>query len=459
MNRPVIHILYGSQTGTAQDVSYQVGNSLKRRHFEVNITYMDNFDYMTLPTLSCVLFICSTTGQGVVPDNMKRFWQFLLRKDLPSNSLNNISISVFGLGDSGYPLYNAAARKLYQRLLQLGANILYPRGLGDDQDELGYDQALAIWLDGLLSKLLELYPLDKNLKIIPDNIPLKPPLNVEIKPLINKISNNTDKFELNAYGEGLSKYIPKLITIKKERITSINHFQNVLHIEFDISNYPELNNRKPGDIISIHPKNNKDDVLKFLKYLKIDNPNDIIYINTTANELNYLPQNGIKIFDLFTYYIDILGTPGRSFFSFLSYFALNELEKEKLLELSQAKYMNDYYKYCVKEKRSYMEVLSEFSSVDIPIEYLLYHIPRIQPRQFSIASSSLYYPNSIHITLAVLQFQTPYKRQRIGLCSQYLSSLTIGSNVYIGLKQGAFNIPNNDTIYKHSYILIGPVQV
>ena len=39
--------------------------------------------------------------QGEVPNNMKTFWKFLLRKSLPVDSLKGILVAVFGLGDSG----------------------------------------------------------------------------------------------------------------------------------------------------------------------------------------------------------------------------------------------------------------------------------------------------------------------------------------------------------------------
>ena len=52
---------------------------------------------------------------------MRTFWRFLLRKDLPANVLDQISFAVFGLGDSSYAKYNFMARKLGNRLKQLGA--------------------------------------------------------------------------------------------------------------------------------------------------------------------------------------------------------------------------------------------------------------------------------------------------------------------------------------------------
>ncbi len=49
-----------------------------------------------------VVFVCSTTGQGDEPANMRNFWKFLLRKSLPPSSLAGVTIAVVGLGDSSY---------------------------------------------------------------------------------------------------------------------------------------------------------------------------------------------------------------------------------------------------------------------------------------------------------------------------------------------------------------------
>jgi sulfite reductase alpha subunit-like flavoprotein len=83
------------------------------------------------------IIVCSTTGDGEEPDNMKRFWRFLLRRNLPIDLLEPIDYAVFGLGDSSYPKYNFVAKKLWKRLQQLGARSLLNRGDGDDQHYLG----------------------------------------------------------------------------------------------------------------------------------------------------------------------------------------------------------------------------------------------------------------------------------------------------------------------------------
>lgn len=73
----------------------------------------------------------ATTGDGEPPQTMLNAWKFLLRADLPANSLSKLKFTVFGLGDSTYPLFNAMAKKLTQRLLNLGAELIHKIGLGD----------------------------------------------------------------------------------------------------------------------------------------------------------------------------------------------------------------------------------------------------------------------------------------------------------------------------------------
>ena len=81
--------------------------------------------------MQLVVFIVATTGDGEPPSSMLKSWKFLLRKDLPTNSLKNLKFTVFGLGDSSYVLFNAMAKKLTKRLLDLGASLIHEVGLGD----------------------------------------------------------------------------------------------------------------------------------------------------------------------------------------------------------------------------------------------------------------------------------------------------------------------------------------
>ena len=88
---------------------------------KTSILALDDYNIFNLPTEKLIVFIVATTGDGDPPTNMINSWKFLLRKDLPSGSLSALKFTVFGLGDSSYEKFNAMAKKLTQRLLDLGA--------------------------------------------------------------------------------------------------------------------------------------------------------------------------------------------------------------------------------------------------------------------------------------------------------------------------------------------------
>jgi len=131
-----------------------------RHHFIPSVKAMDAFDISDLPSTERAAFVCSTTGQGETPDNMRRFWRFLRRADLPPDSLSLLKYSTFGLGDSSYPIFNGVARRLHERLRTLGGTPIVHRALGDDQHPMGYDGALEEWLPNFIKALKQTYAED-----------------------------------------------------------------------------------------------------------------------------------------------------------------------------------------------------------------------------------------------------------------------------------------------------------
>ena len=59
----------------------------------------------------------------------------------------------------------------------------------------------------------------------------------------------------------------------------------------------------------------------------------------------------------FALYLDILGTPRRVFYEQLSFFAADEEERERLLEMSTSAGTDLYHNYSWREHRTYVEVL------------------------------------------------------------------------------------------------------
>ena len=81
-DRPLL-ILFGSQTGTAEEVADRLAAESLRWHFVPRVVPMEEYDVARLPAEPFVVCVASTTGEGEVPDGMRPLWSFLLRRDLP----------------------------------------------------------------------------------------------------------------------------------------------------------------------------------------------------------------------------------------------------------------------------------------------------------------------------------------------------------------------------------------
>lgn len=219
-------ILYGSQTGTAQDLAEQIWRESKRFHFTGTVMPMDKYEVRDLTDEKLVIFVCSTTGQGEEPDNMKTFWKFLLRRSLPPDSLNALHYAVLGLGDSSYEKFNFVSKRLNKRLQQLGANAIQAIGLCDDQHDLGASAVYIKWIADLWNELLVECPLPAGLTPL-DESPRQIRWNVEIIQA-NNIQNL--RSHLNIY-ENYRDAVFDETTFKTTVIVSILAFEimNLLH--------------------------------------------------------------------------------------------------------------------------------------------------------------------------------------------------------------------------------------
>ncbi|KAI0186193.1 hypothetical protein EV127DRAFT_185979 [Xylaria flabelliformis] len=175
-----ILILYGSETGNGEEAASDIERMARRLHFKTLLEEMDDVELRDLLQYSLVIFVISTTGQGDLPKNARKFWKSLLRKRLPANCLSQVNFTTFGLGDSSYFQYNWAARKLHKRLEQLGAVEFLPRGEADERHEDGVDGTFLPWCLTLQTYLETNYPLPPGVSPIPPDVQLPPKFTIEL---------------------------------------------------------------------------------------------------------------------------------------------------------------------------------------------------------------------------------------------------------------------------------------
>ncbi|XP_069790684.1 NADPH-dependent diflavin oxidoreductase 1 isoform X2 [Narcine bancroftii] len=451
-------VLFGSQTGTAQDVAERIGREGVRRHFVCRVLPLDNYTIADLIQEPLVVFVCSTTGQGEPPDNMKKFWRFIFRRNLPAASLSMMNSAVLGLGDSSYPKFNFIAKKLSKRLMQLGSNKLLPVGLGDDQHDLGPDAVIDPWLEEFWDHALRIYPLPLGVTILGDDIILPSKYSFQFEEdASNGLSVGPSDMnrEITAPPSQLHPFPAQMIA--NERVTDENHFQDVRLISFDVTDSGI--EYSAGDIVMIEPRNSPDTVEHFCQLFHLDpRKRFILKPNDSATPLPARLPQPCTVQYLVERYLDINCVPRRSFFELLSYFSPDELEREKLKEFSSAEGQEELYSYCNRPRRTTLEVLFDFSQTTaaVPNDYLLDLIPEIRPRAFSIASSELAHPGQIQILMAVVQYKTKLKKPRCGVCSTWLASQDPQQgdvHVPLWVKKGTLQFPADIEI---PVIMVGP---
>jgi len=444
-------VLYGSQTGSAQEIAESIGVGLSIRNFDsVRVSSLDDYQRENLPDEALVVFVVATTGDGDPPDNMREFWRFLLRKGLPSDVLSEMRFAVLGLGDSSYAKYNVVGRKLRNRLLQLGAVEIATTGLTDDQSEHGMEADLDYWLDKeLWPKLLALYPLPAGF-VVDTSPKLKPPTVSNITLCGNDMQVRSIRKPIRGcYTDSEGNVLFDGIVIRNDRITSQDWEQDVRHLEINAVDCPPY---VAGDIAVVYPENIIDEhkLITFARRLGID---DLDLKFTCLQFEKMFLQPCMDGRTLLIRYLDILGTPRRSFFEAMHFFATDEDEKAKLLEMASSEGNDLFHAYCKKERKSYVDVFDDFKTISLPLEYAIDLIPLLLPRQYSISSCRKVHGNNvIHLTVAILEYITPWGRHKTGVCSSFICSLSSESVLTMGVKRGSLLSPSEAV----PMVMIGP---
>ncbi|KAK2589770.1 NAPDH-dependent diflavin reductase [Conoideocrella luteorostrata] len=455
-------VLYGSETGNAQDMAEELDKLCQRLHFTSRVEELDSVGLNELLQHQLVLFVISTTGQGDVPHNALSFWKKLLRKKLPPGCLGQMKYSCVGLGDSTYLKFNWAARKLIRRLGQLGATAFIEPCEADEQFPEGIEGSFVRWADGLRNHLIEHFPDPKGRKPVPDDEILPPKWS--LAPALNRVANTTNPPVNGSKTKELPTTPPvdhlpipcghSATLVKNERMTPPSHWQDVRLVSFDIPTHPDRAIQiNPGDCLTIYPKNFPQDVQKVISLMEWDNiadqPLDLSLCPLPS--MLHTPSSS-TLRNILIHNIDINAVPKRSFLKNISYFSDNKDHKDRLLEFTMTEFLDEYFDYATRSRRTIIEVLEEFYSVRVPAERIIDVFPLIRGRDFSIAnhpqqqqvssssssssstSTSTSTSTRIELLVALVKYSTILRKPRQGLCSRYISSLPALTTLSITIK-------------------------
>ncbi|WOT04247.1 flavodoxin [Shewanella youngdeokensis] len=113
-----VNLVFGTVYGGAQYVAETMQQLLANSGYDVVLYSSDELVDFVPPQDELLLMICSTTGQGDLPDDILP-WFLMMQSTAPY--LPELAFGIIGLGDSSYETYCGAAEQLVALFEDLGA--------------------------------------------------------------------------------------------------------------------------------------------------------------------------------------------------------------------------------------------------------------------------------------------------------------------------------------------------
>ncbi|KAI1386437.1 NADPH-cytochrome P450 reductase [Hypoxylon trugodes] len=426
-------ILYGSQTGTAEDYASRLAKEGKSRFgLETMVADLEDYDYDNLdsiPSDKVVMFVLATYGEGEPTDNAVEFYEFITGEDVAFSQsadppLANLNYVAFGLGNNTYEHYNSMVRNVNKALQKLGANRIGEAGEGDDGAGTMEEDFLA-WKDPMWAALAEKMGLEEREAVY------EPIFGIVERDGLTKDSaevylGEPNKMHLEGSAKGpFNAHNPYIAPIAESKELFSVKDRNCLHLEVDISG--SNLSYQTGDHIAIWPTNAGREVDLFLGILGLEDKKDTVISVKALEPTAKVPFPTPTTFDaIVRYHLEIGAPVSRQFLGTLAAFAPDDATKAEMAKLGSDK---DYFQDKIsKNHYNIARTLGVVSNgqkwTNVPFSALIEGLTKLQPRYYSISSSSLVQPKKISITAVVENQLIPGRAEPFrGVATNYLLAL------------------------------------
>uniref|UniRef100_A0A674BS48 nitric-oxide synthase (NADPH) n=1 Tax=Salmo trutta TaxID=8032 RepID=A0A674BS48_SALTR len=272
-----------------------------------------------------------------------------------------------------------------------------------------------------------------------------------------------DVFQDGVTGDIHKKKVYGAKIIQSENLqSSTSNSRSTIFVRLHTNNEDSLA-YQPGDHLGIFPGNHEDLVTALIEKLEDAppvnqiGPSNVLLCLFSPSEgviSNWLEEPRIPpctIYQAFQYFLDITTPPSPVLLQQFASLATNDKQRKKLETLSK-----EYEKWKWYNNPTMVEVLDEFPSIQMPSTLLLTQLPLLQPRYYSISSSSDVHPGEIHLTVAVVSYKTRDGEGPIhhGVCSSWLNRIEAEEMVPCFVRGApTFRLPKD---HRAPCILVGP---
>ena len=396
-------ILYGSQTGNAENIAYDTAEKAKEYGLTATVQDMDDVDARAFVKSSRILIITSTYGEGEHPDNAETLWETMCSNNAPK--LSNTYFSILALGDTSYDDFCLAGKEWDEKLAELGATRITDRVDCD----IDFEQLAEEWMIATLPA-----------------IAAKGSDGEGASTTSSPVAKQKSKY---------SRKNPLQATLKHKRVlTKEGSSKEIVHYELSLEGNGEC--YKPGDALNVIPQNQPELVNTLLDHF-----------NFSGDEKPSWNGENHSLRELFTHYLDIR-TPSKELVQILAV-AASDHHVIQMLGKEDSSALNDFL-----WGKDILDLVKAYPTVSLSLAEILTQLKPIAPRAYSISSSLNKHNDEVHLTIGSVRYKNS-ERDYNGTCSTWLADLVENGNkipCYFAPNKN-FAVPEDD---KAPMIMVGP---
>jgi cytochrome P450 / NADPH-cytochrome P450 reductase len=401
----VVHVLYGSNAGTAKALAERVAEEARLYGVQAGLAPLDDYADRLAALQRVVIVTASYEGQP--PDNAVRF---LARVTAPEvQPLEHVHYAVFGCGDRQWlRTYQAVPTALDEALARAGAQRLLPRAEGDASGDLL--SAFEDWSRALLSQLTA----------GASERTAAPRLSVEVTS--NARASALQQIEL---AEALVCDNRSLVDL------GAPFARDKRHIELEL---PANLRYRTGDYLAVLPRNAAENVQRALKHFALAADAQLVLSGRGARASTLPLERPISAEELFAGYVELATPATRSDVLRLAELTACPPDRPKLAALAEP---STYAAQVIEQRRSLLDLLETFPACDMPLWEFIERLAPLCPRQYSISSSPLWHERRCTLTVAVLHAPARSGHgTHVGAASRYLATAQPGARISVAVQPG-----------------------
>ncbi|CAN8067332.1 unnamed protein product [Agarophyton chilense] len=422
--RPPLLVLYATEYGFAREVALHVAACLAP-FVSVRVLNVSHYSLVDFASETFMLFICSTTGDGVPPTEAADFRDALAASHilLPAS----LHVAVLALGDRAYPHF-CRAGAIFDALFATCPRLV-PR---TDVNQENW-QLIQNWTDRVSSAIAPFV-----------QSPPQSPSDYLPAALLKYLTSNRNTVRYSANNPYMATMCSR--TSLTSQTLHVPHPKEVVRVEFAVE--PDHIQYTVGDALAVIPSNNLQHVTRLLLLMAV-NGHELVRLQ--------LKDRTLSLEEALTHHLDI-ATVKPELVAHLARRSTQSSEQQlaarilgnDLAHFSLTELGNDYL-----HQREVFEILCDFKTVPVSPQQLVDHLRPLHARYYSISSTPISRADRIAITVDVLRY-TSLNVDRQGVASTYLTDRCVVNKTKVPIfisRNPNFRLPKDNT---KPIVMIGP---